>query len=105
MNSWLYVGIWNLELCQELKVKTLYLVYEDLELDVLVDLIGSCDCLVEFDKGLMVVVLSIYYKDECTTPTKDVLWIECWIKEVYLAREVPDLVNDNEGGGRERGIL
>lgn len=74
-----------------LEATLMYLVYEDLKLDVLVDLVGPCDRLVQLDEGLVVVILSIYHKDESTTPTKDVLGVKRRIKEVYLTREVPDL--------------
>ena len=65
--------------------------YEDLKLDVLVDLVCPGDGLVQLDQGLVVVVLSIDYKDQCSTTTKDVLRVKRWIKEVNLAGEVPDL--------------
>ena len=67
--------------------------YEDLKLDVLVDLVGACDRLVQLDQGLVVVVLGIDHKNQGATPTKDVLGVEGGVKEINLAWEVPDLLN------------
>jgi len=95
-------------------------VNEDFKLDVLVDLIGSGDGLVQLDQRLVVVVLSgrrggamttnppntIYYfsllapaaphlciddEDEGSTSSKNMFRVEGRIKEVDLTGEVPDL--------------
>lgn len=73
------------------------LVYEDLKLDVLVDLVSPGDRLVQLDESLVVVVLCVYHKDERPTPAKDVLRVKGRVKEVNLPREVPDL-REEEGG-------
>lgn len=73
-----------------------HLVYEDLKLDVLVDLEGPGDCLMQLDQSLMVVVLSVYHKDECPTPAKDVLGVKGWVKEINLAREIPYLKGERQ---------
>ena len=54
-------------------------------------LIGFCDRLVQFDQRLSVVVLGIYDEYQGTTAAKNLLRVECWIKEVYLSREIPNL--------------
>lgn len=65
--------------------------YEHLKPDVLVDLVGPGDCLVQLDEGLVVVVLGVDHEDQRTTPTEDVLGVKGRVKEVYLSWEIPDL--------------
>ena len=78
---------------------TPHLVYEDLKLDVLVDLVGASDGLVQLDQCLVVVVLSVYHKDQGATPTKDVLGVKRRVKEVNLPGKVPDLEKILDTGG------
>ena len=35
--------------------------------------------------------LSIYYKDQSSTVTKQHFRVKCWIKKIYLSRKVPNL--------------
>ena len=79
----------------EVRATSSYLVYEDFKPDILVDLVRPGDGLVQFDQGLVIVILSVYHKDEGATPTKDVLRVKGRVEEVYLTGEVPDL----KGGG------
>ena len=54
-------------------------------------LIGFCDRLVQFDQCLPVVVLGIYDEYQSTAATENLLRVECWVKEVYLSGEIPNL--------------
>ena len=45
----------------------------------------------ENEKKKMQIYLSINDKDESSTTSKYVLRVKCWVKEVYLARKIPDL--------------
>lgn len=71
--------------------QAVHLVYEHLEFDGLIDLVGFRDCQMQLVQGLHVVVLGVYNKYQGSAAAEYHVAVKGWIEEVDLAGKVPDL--------------